>query len=110
MKRFSAQYIFTGTGTLLKRAIVTVEDDGTIIRVDDTGGVLDEAESIEFHNGIIIPGFVNCHCHIELSHLKGAIPAGTGLVDFLSKIGRLRENDIPEIEESIRRADSEMYS
>lgn len=110
MKRFSAQYVFTNTGPALKRAIITTEDDGTIVSVSDTGGDLAEAESISFHNGIIIPGFVNCHSHIELSHLKGLIPAGTGLAGFLWKIGSLREAATIEIEAAILKADDEMLS
>ena len=79
MKRFSAQYIITNSGPPLKRAIITTEDDGTIINIEDTLGDLKEKHSVEFYNGIIIPGFVNCHCHLELSHMKDAISQGTGL-------------------------------
>ena len=73
MKRFSAQYIITNSGPPLKRAVITTEDDGTIINIEDTAGDLKEKHSVEFYNGIIIPGFVNCHCHLELSHMKGLI-------------------------------------
>jgi hypothetical protein len=56
MKRFAAQYIVTYSGPLLKRGVVTVEDNGTIVSVTDNAGVLTEEHSTEFHNGIIIPG------------------------------------------------------
>jgi hypothetical protein len=56
MKRFAAQYIFTNNGPPLKRAVITVNDDGTIVGVTDNAGDLIEAHSTEFHNGIIIPG------------------------------------------------------
>lgn len=110
MKRFSAQYIFTNTGAPLKRGIVTAGDDGTITGVEDTGGDLVEKESVEFHNGIIIPGFVNCHCHLELSHMRGMIPPRSGLAEFLSlfRAGRIA---VPEkITASAASADSDMYS
>jgi hypothetical protein len=55
MKHFSAQYIFTNTGPPIKRGIVSAGEDGMIIGVDDTGGNLVEKDSVEFHNGIIIP-------------------------------------------------------
>ena len=42
--------------TSLKRAIITTEDDGTIINIEDTLGDLKEKHSVEFYNGIIIPG------------------------------------------------------
>ena len=70
MRKLSAQYIFTNTGAPLKRGIITVDDDGFIIDVEDTNGFLTEKSSVEFYNGVITPGFVNCHCHLELSHLK----------------------------------------
>ena len=59
MKQFSAQYIFTNTGAPIKRAVITAEDDGTIVKVEENRGELKETQSVEFYNGIIIPGFVN---------------------------------------------------
>jgi cytosine/adenosine deaminase-related metal-dependent hydrolase len=68
MKSLSAQYVFTNTGRPLKRAVITTEDDGTIINIEDTTGTLREKHSTEFYNGIIVPGFVDPHCHPDLSH------------------------------------------
>ncbi len=46
--------------------------------------LLDEAgDDIQQFSGILSPGFINCHCHLELSHLKNVIPPHTGLIDFL---------------------------
>lgn len=109
MKRFSSQYTITNTTAPLKRAVITTEDDGTIISVEDTRGYLDEKHSIEFYNGIIVPGFVNCHCHIELSHLKNKIPQGTGLGGFLNNIMKLRDAGRNEIAASICQADKYMF-
>jgi len=50
-------------------------------------------EGVEGHRGLLCPGFINCHCHLELSHLRGLIPEGTGLVDFLSMVIRRRGQD-----------------
>jgi cytosine/adenosine deaminase-related metal-dependent hydrolase len=109
MKRFSAQYIFTNSGPPLMRGIITADDEGKIIRVEDTCGNLNENQSVEFYNGIIIPGFVNCHCHLELSHLKGAIGRGNGLGDFLISIRTSRDNKTEDIIESAINADHYMY-
>ncbi len=92
MKRFSAQYLIDGDGTLLKRPVVTTDNDGTIISVADTGGSLSEMASLTFCNGIIVPGFVNSHCHLELSHFRGKIERGTGLMRFIKSIRALRNN------------------
>ncbi len=43
-------------------------------------------EDVETFKGILCPGFINCHCHLELSHMKGLIPEKTGLVDFVYKV------------------------
>ena len=110
MKYFSAQYIFTNTGPPVKRGIVSAGDDGMITCVDDTGGNLVEKDSVEFHNGIIIPGFVNCHCHLELSHMKDLIPPKSGLAEFLRLFRTGREAAADEIISSASSADNEMYS
>jgi cytosine/adenosine deaminase-related metal-dependent hydrolase len=109
MKRFSAQYVITNSSSILKRAIITTEDDGTVKDIEDTAGDLKEKHSVEFHNGIIIPGFVNCHCHLELSHMKGAMPQGMGLGDFIEKIRSTRDSDRDKIIRSAHLADNEMY-
>ena len=110
MKRFSAQYIFTNTGPYLKRAVITTEDDGTIINIEDTHGSLQEKHSVEFHNGIIIPGFVNCHCHLELSHMKNTIGQGKGLVGFIEQVRNTRAADTNNITASADSSDRDMYA
>jgi cytosine/adenosine deaminase-related metal-dependent hydrolase len=109
MKRFSAQFIITNSGTPLKRAIITASDDGTVMNIEDTLGDLPEKHSVEFHNGIIIPGFVNCHCHLELSHMKDAIGTGTGLSSFISEVRNTRATASEYIAESAKSADQSMY-
>ncbi len=109
MRRFSSQYLITNTGPVLKRAIVTTDDDGLITSIEDTGGDLKESQSIEFHNGIIIPGFANCHCHLELSHMKGIIPGGTGLGNFIEKLKFSRDVARNEIISASLSADNTMY-
>ncbi len=109
MKRFSAQYIITNTGTPLKRAIITAGEDGTIISVEDTLGDLQEKHSVEFYNGIIIPGFVNSHCHLELSHMKDIVGRGTGLAGFIEKIRNTRAAGTERIILAAESADHAMY-
>ena len=110
MRTFSAQYIITNSGPPLKRALITTEDNGTIISIENTDGILKEKHSVEYHNGIIIPGFVNCHCHLELSHMKSTIEEGSGLGDFIKQVRNTRENNSENILKSAFIADSEMYN
>jgi cytosine/adenosine deaminase-related metal-dependent hydrolase len=110
MKRFASQYIITNSGPPLKRGVVTTDDEGTIIGVEDTEGDLKETHSTEFHNGIIIPGFVNCHCHLELSHMKDYTPKGKGLGGFIEHVRDARELKKEDISSAIHSADKLMYN
>lgn len=90
MRYLSAHYVFPVSSPPIKNGIVCVDDDGCIFDVIDTGGRLEEREKLEFYNGILVPGFVNAHCHLELSHLRNAIKPHGGLPDFISSVGKLR--------------------
>ena len=89
MKRFAANYIFPITSAPIKNGYVEVEDDGTIIKI---GALEKEMPSTQFYNGIIVPGFINAHCHIELSHLKGKFRKGSGMAGFIDQINELRDS------------------
>ena len=71
-------------------SVLVLKKDGT---VEDLIALADAGEDIELMNGIVSPGFINCHCHIELSHLKGLIPEKTGLIGFIGEIMKSRQAD-----------------
>lgn len=106
MRKISAHYIFDGK-ILHKNAILLVDDDNSIIDVLKFSDTIPETEGVEFYNGIICPGFVNAHCHLELSHLLHQIPRETTLTGFISQIIAKR-NVIGNIEDSISVADAYM--
>ena len=60
--------------------------------------------------GILSPGFINCHCHLELSHMKGMIPEGTGLIEFVTQVMKDRHLPEDEILQAIEKARIEMLS
>lgn len=79
------------------------------MRVDSWQEV-DREAGVEFHSGILLPGLVNAHCHLELSCLRGAISAGCGFVPFLQQIGaRRREVDEERRNRSLSAADARMW-
>ena len=74
----------------------------------DIVNVTDAGDGIEILKGTLTPGFVNCHCHLELSHLRGLISKQTGLVDFVFKIVTERHFEEEQILAAIEVAENEM--
>ncbi len=109
MKIFKADYVFPVSADPIKNGLVTVDDSGKIIAVtnDMPPGINIPIEEL---NGIICPGFVNTHCHVELSHLKGQIPTGGGLVSFIKSVQQLRGSTDKEIATAAQQADTDMYN
>lgn len=105
--QFSGQNLFDGTQFLGPDQVLITTADGTIkaiIPISDAG------EDVQKLNGIIAPGFINAHCHLELSHMKGVIPEHTGLPDFILKI--VNERHFPEevILEAIAQGEAAMLA
>lgn len=69
----------------------------------------DREASTEFYGGILLAGFVNAHCHLELSYLRGAITPHQGFAAFASSIGKVRGlySDDERLK-AIERADAEL--
>ncbi len=91
MKKFSAQYIFDGK-KLLQNAILEVGDDGRIVSLTSDALNTREVNSLQMHSGIILPGLINMHQHLELAALQGAIPQGIGLPGFIKEMADLRSS------------------
>jgi cytosine/adenosine deaminase-related metal-dependent hydrolase len=106
MKSFRADYVFPINADPIKNGVVTVDDYGKIISVNSYALPNTEVEQI---NGAICPGFVNSHCHLELSHLHGQTQQGTGLVDFIAAVQKLRAGDEAVVVEATLKADQQMY-
>ena len=106
MRKFSAHRIYPVSSPPIPFGIIETEDDGTVIRIRETGGRPVEESGLEFYNGILIPGFVNAHCHLELSHLKGRIPERTGMAGFIRSVALERDDESEDrIQSAIRSAD-----
>jgi aminodeoxyfutalosine deaminase len=108
-RRISAGYVFTLSGKPLKNGIVVTDDQGVVVDVIDTKGNLTETEGVEHYSGILCPGFINAHCHLELSHLKDKIAEHLHLPGFLHQILLQRNQDQEFQEMAARQADRFMW-
>jgi cytosine/adenosine deaminase-related metal-dependent hydrolase len=108
VRKLSAHLIFTLTGNPLPHGIITVDENGLITAISAPGEVK-ENHPVDFYDGIIVPGFVNAHCHLELSHLKDVIPSEKGIGNFIGEIFHKREAPEEVVLEAAANADNEMF-
>lgn len=110
MRKIAATYIFPVKGKPVKNGILVLEDDGTVIDLVEKADDFGEEAGVEFYSGILVPGFVNAHCHLELSHLHQKIDEKTGIGGFIGQINRLRNATEPEMQHVMQLADRRMYA
>lgn len=104
-RKFAADQMFTGKEMLDDKAVLITDARGKIIEIVS---VAEAGEGLERFNGILCPGFINCHCHLELSHLRGTIPRGSGMVPFLLTVMNNRNFPQSVIQEAMKVAETYM--
>lgn len=107
MRKITADCIYPISGPKLEHSVIVLDSFGKII--DITPVSVHDPATLERYTGIIVPGFVNTHCHLELSHMKNRVNTGTGLLPFLQSVVRFRDISIEEILAAIEAADREMW-
>lgn len=106
-RKFKASRLFDGYHFRKDDDVLITRTDGTIeaiVPFEQAGA------DVEILEGILIPGLINCHCHLELSHLKNVIPPHTGLIEFLCSVVTKRGFAPEIIQQEIERAEQEMYN
>jgi len=78
----TAEKIHDGISWLPEGTVIETNEEGSIVALHDATGNIDA----NHYDGILAPGFVNVHCHLELSHMKGAVQEHTGLIPFLQQV------------------------
>ena len=104
-RKFNADQLFTGYAMLGKESVLVTDENGV---VQDVVMMNDAGDGIEKFDGIISPGFINCHCHLELSHLQGVIPRSTGMIKFLLSVISHRNAEVENITKAMSAADAFM--
>ena len=105
IRKFNSDQLFTGYAMLGSGSVLITDEKGI---VQDIVMFHDAGEGIEKFNGIISPGFINCHCHLELSHLQGVVPRNTGMINFLLSVLKNRNGEEGNISQAILLAENYM--
>ena len=85
--------------------VLICQQDGTI---EDVVHKSEAGDNVEKMEGILSPGFINCHGHLELSHMRSRIPEETGLAKFVASVVTERQATEEVILSAIERAENEM--
>ncbi|MBQ6283817.1 MAG: amidohydrolase family protein [Bacteroidales bacterium] len=87
--RLAAEYLYTlDRPEPIRNGFVEYTPEGVVTAV----GICDDPTKEEiFLEGAITPGFVNAHCHVELSYMWKLFRKGTGMAGFIDQINALRD-------------------
>lgn len=105
---YSADYVMPVTSSPIKNGVVAMDESGTVLGIYDNDSVPKNVE-LERLKGVLIPGFINAHCHLELSHLSGKIPQEQGLIKFITEVMSSRGADEDVVLKAMSAADQMMY-
>ncbi|MGB0918794.1 MAG: amidohydrolase family protein, partial [Flavobacteriales bacterium] len=111
MRFLSADIIFPISSPPIPNGILQIDDAGIIQNVfksDDPNRP--ESNLVERFDGILCPGFINAHCHLELSHMKNVVAEKTGLPSFVMDIVSKRNENAEQKTARIAEGDTEMWS
>jgi aminodeoxyfutalosine deaminase len=93
MRKISANYLFPVDKPPVKNGIIILDDSNRIIDLVNPGSDNIEIAGVEYFNGILVPGFINTHCHLELSYLRNKITQIQDLPDFIFQFLKHRNVD-----------------
>jgi aminodeoxyfutalosine deaminase len=96
-----ADGVITGDEASILDGAVALAEDGRVIEVGRASQVLPRhaGAEVERIRGVVFPGLVNAHVHVELSVLLGRVAGGRGFVAWVDRFVEARM-DITEDEET----------
>tara|TARA_B100000683_G_scaffold17550_3_gene17370 strand:- start:3755 stop:4852 length:1098 start_codon:yes stop_codon:yes gene_type:complete len=106
MRYLSADIIYPLHRAPIKEGVLVLNDGVVVDLLDSIEGI----ENLELFEGFLCPGFVNTHCHLELSHMLGKLPEQTGLPDFIAQVPKQRQASTESIQKAISAADKQMQA
>jgi aminodeoxyfutalosine deaminase len=91
-------HLLRGDERPITDAAIVVDEKGTIIDVGAADAVLPRhaGPPVERVLGVVFPGLVNAHTHVELSTMRGKVAGGRGFVGWVDSLLSLRLEHAPE--------------
>jgi cytosine/adenosine deaminase-related metal-dependent hydrolase len=93
MRSFSADWLLPGNGEPIEGGAVALDEDGTVLEVG-------RRPAEEHIRGILMPGLVNAHTHLELSALRGRVAGGGGFLAWVERLIGARVELQPDEEDA----------
>ena len=109
MRFLTADYLFPLHIAPIKKGVLQISKKGEVVRIFENREVAPQSK-LEIFKGILCPGFVNAHCHLELSHLLGKTKKGKGFLDFVGAIQQRNKYTKEEIQTAIEQAEQQMIA
>ncbi len=106
MRKFTADCVYLVSQAPIKNGVITTDDAGKILDVDKREN--HNPADLEIHKGVIVPGFINTHCHLELSHMLGKVQTGTTLIPFITQVVTKRQATPKILQKAIANAEAQM--
>lgn len=105
-KKFKTDKLFDGSRFREPGTVLITDEHG---RIEEIVPATEAGDNVQHLEGVLTPGLINCHCHLELSHLKNVIPPHTGLIEFLCSVVTKRDFPAEFIQQEIEKAEKEMF-
>jgi len=108
VRKITADWVYPVSAAPIAQGVVITDDQGKILALESRDQ--HDPASLEVHPGWLVPGFINTHCHLELSHLRGRVDTGTGLIPFITGVVTQRGASAEVIAAAIAEAEAEMLA
>ena len=112
---YRAPFVVPGNGPVIADGAVLTED-GLVAAVGSYGDLKElDAQLAEYDGHVIVPALVNCHAHLELSHLaalNGDSPTPGDMTGWIRKLlaGRVETPDPEMVHDAARIALARLYA
>src|SRR4029079_7441219 len=109
MRIFTGSWVVPVSSPPLARGRVAV-DGGRIAWVGRAGEAGEpDGPLTDLGDGVLLPGLVNAHCHLELSHLAGKVDRAHGFARWVDSLLKARAAaDEKEVRDALRRGLSQL--